>query len=47
MLTSILIKQLKGIGGRTFFLTKNNNGYYMKALSTNYKPVFEKLKNII
>ena len=27
--------------------TKNNIGSYMKAWSTNYKPVFIELKNLI
>ena len=37
----------KGIGGSTFFFTKNNIGSYMKAWSTNYKPVFRELNIII
>ena len=42
-----LIK-IKGIGGSNIiFFTKNNIGSYMKALSTNYKPVFIELENII
>ena len=38
--------QFKGIGEFNFF-TKNNIGSYIKALSTNYKPVFMELKNLI
>ena len=43
----IKISLLNSIGGPTFFSTKNNIGSYMKALSTNYKPVFIELKNLI
>ena len=38
---------LKAIGGSNTFFTKFNFGFYMKALSTNYKPVCIELKNII
>ena len=34
-------------GGIQHYCTKNKIGLYMKALSTNYKPVFIKLKNLI
>ena len=40
-------KIVKVIGGPTHFFTKINFCLYMKAPSTNYKPVFTELKNII
>ena len=41
-------QNFKAVGGgiNTLF-TKNNFGFYMKALNTNYKPVFIEFKNII
>ena len=39
-------KNFKGIGESKFFLNKNNIGSYVKAFSTNYKPVFIKLKKL-
>ena len=32
-----------GIGGSDILFTNNNIEYYMKALSTNYKPAFIEL----
>ena len=40
---------INAIGGRgwNLFLIQVNFGFYIKAWSTNYKPVFTELKNVI
>ena len=38
---------LRPYGGTTLFFTKNNFGFNIKALNTNYKPVLLEFKNII
>ena len=38
---------IKTIGGSAHFFTKINFGFYLKALSANYKLVFVEFKNII
>ena len=43
-----IVKFIKGIRENpNFFFTKNNIGSYIKALTTNYKPVFIELKSLI
>ena len=37
----------KAIEGQTLFFKKSDFSIYMKAKSTNYKPVFIEFKNII
>ena len=45
MLMSIAFEGTRGV--KHFFFIKYNIVSYMKALSTNYKPVFIELKNLI
>ena len=40
------IKAMGGLG-KSLFFTKINFGFYLKALSANYKLVFIEFKNII
>ena len=42
-----IVDELRPQGGLTLFFTKINFGFYMKAKSTNYKPVFIESKNLI
>ena len=40
--------KLRPYGGLiTFFFTKINFGFYIKALSTNFNPVFTELRDLV
>ena len=42
-----MFKSIKAIGRVKKLLFLINFGFYIKALSTNYKPILKELKNLI